>query len=70
MNRKLILDVVGTLLLVAGAFFAFLPHAIHVSAGFDGDESHLTHIITGTVLLVAGILILAYNNKAFRTWKK
>ena len=63
-------DVIGTVLLGVGFFFAFLPHTNHVSVGFDGETSNLTHVIIGMVLVVVGLGVLVYNNKALKMWKR
>lgn len=70
MTRKRFLDVVGTVLLGTGFFFAFLPHTTHVAAGFDGETSHLEHIAVGITLVIAGLGVLVYNNKAWKGYKR
>ena len=67
MNSKKIFDILGTVLLAIGFFFSFLPHAVHVSSGLE--ETHLEHVITGMVLVIIGLGILIYNNKALKIWK-
>mgnify|MGYP001560465441 FL=1 len=67
MNSKKIFDILGTVLLAIGFFFAFLPPAVHVSSGLE--ETHLEHVITGMVLVIIGLVILIYNNKALKIWK-
>lgn len=69
MKREKFLDVIGTVLLGIGFFFAFLPHAFHVSAGFD-EASHLIHVVIGIGLVVIGLGVLVYNNKALKIWNK
>ena len=62
--KSKILDIVGTILLVIGFFFAFLPHATHIAAGLDNEASHTEHIATGITLIVIALIILVYNNDA------
>ena len=62
--KSKILDVVGTILLVIGFFFAFLPHAAHIAAGLDNEASHTKHVITGIILIIIALIILVYNNDA------
>ena len=66
MNNKRLLDVVGTILLAAGFFLAFLPHAVHTAVGLDEETSHLKHVITGMITVVIGLGILVFNNKALK----
>lgn len=61
-NSKL-LDIFGTILLAAGFFLAFLPHAVHANIGLDDGTSHLMHVIIGMSLVIAGLAILVYSNK-------
>jgi hypothetical protein len=69
MKHNKLFDVIGTVLLGGGFFFALLPHATHVAAGFASETSHLTHIIIGTILIVVSLGVLIYNNKALKIWK-
>ena len=68
MEHKKILDIVGTILLFIGFFFAFLPHAFHAKVGFS-EQSHLKHVIFGITAVVIALAILIYNNKALK-WMK
>ena len=68
MKSKL-LDVIGIVLFAAGVFLAFLPHAIHAAVGL-AENTHLTHEITGMVMLVIGLGVLIYNNDALRKFGK
>ena len=68
MKYKKFLDITGTVLLGIGFFFAFLPHTIHVATGLDNNTAHLEHVIIGMILVVGGLGILAYNNKALKIW--
>lgn len=65
---KRLLDIIGIILLFLGMSLAFLPHALHTRAGLDSETSHLNHIISGLILLVIGLAILIYNNKALKIW--
>lgn len=69
MKQSKFADIAGTLVLLAGAILAFLPHAFHSRIGLDADISHAKHIATGLILIVLGLFILAYSNKAFRFQK-
>ena len=62
MNKKLV-DIAGTIILAIGAFLAFLPHAFHAKAGLV-EDTHIKHVIYGTVLIVLGLGILVYGNRA------
>ena len=64
-----LLDIIGTILLFLGMSLAFLPHALHIRAGFDSEASHLNHVISGLALLAIGLAILIYNNKALKIRK-
>jgi len=66
MNK--IFDVLGTILLAVGLFFAFLPHASHEKTGFAA-ETHSTHVATGITLLLIGRGILIVNNNALKSFK-
>jgi len=59
MIRENILDIIGTIFLFIGFFLAFLPHAIHVSAGFN-EASHIKHVAYGIAIVVIGLVILVY----------
>ena len=59
----------ATAILFAGMFLAFLPHALHAKAGFV-EESHLKHVVYGIMLVVLGLGILVYNNKALKILDK
>lgn len=69
MKHNKFLDIIGTVLLGIGFFFAFLPHVFHVSAGF-GETSHLMHVVVGISLVIIGLGVLVYNNKALKIWNK
>lgn len=68
MQHKKILDVIGTILLLAGMFFAFLPHAFHAAAGFS-ESSHIKHVIYGMAGVISALAILVYNNNALKFQK-
>ena len=69
MRYKNLVDVIGTILLVVGFLLAFLPHATHVAVGLE-ETSHLQHVIFGIALVVVGLGILVYNNKALKLGQK
>jgi len=64
MNKKLI-DVIATILLFIGMSLAFLPHAFHAKVGFN-ESSHLKHVISGMVLVVAALAVLVHSNNALK----
>ena len=68
MKHNKLFDFIGTLMLLTGFFFAFLPHALHAKAGFS-ESPHINHVIYGMILVVAALAILVYNNKALK-WMK
>lgn len=68
MDKKKLVDIFGTVLLLIGFFFAFLPHAFHAKAGF-GEESHLKHVIYGITSVIAALAVLVWNNKALKFMK-
>ncbi len=67
MDRKRVIDIIGTVLLFAGFFLAFLPHAAHISVGLQ--EDHLQHVIKGSVLVFFSLGGLIYNNNALNKKK-
>ena len=69
MKHNKLFDFIGTLMLLTGFFFAFLPHAVHIAVGLSGETSHIKHVIYGMILVVAALAILVYNNKALK-WMK
>ncbi len=46
--------VASVVLVIIGAYYALLPHTLHVSSGFGFGFDHIVHIVLGVVLLVAG----------------
>ena len=70
MCKKKIFDVIGTIMLFIGFFLAFLPHAVHVSAGLEDGTSHLNHVIIGIILVIIALVILIYNNNALKIGKR
>ena len=70
MRHNKLIDVVGTILLLIGFFFAFLPHAAHLAIGLDDKTSHTKHVIFGMSTVVAALAILIYNNKALKIMSK
>ena len=63
------LDVIGTLILLIGMIIAFSSHAFHARIGLGEETSHLSHIILGMALVILGLGILVWNNKALK-WMK
>lgn len=63
MDKKKLLDIGSTIVLLIGMFYAFLPHAFHAKAGLV-EDSHMKHVITGFALIVASLGVLIYNNNA------
>ncbi|MES2953463.1 MAG: hypothetical protein V4674_02795 [Patescibacteria group bacterium] len=45
--------IISWALVLVGAFFAFLPHSVHVSVGASYVE-HMYHVIFGVICLVIG----------------
>lgn len=69
MEYKKIVDIIATSMLAVGFGLAFLPHAFHAKIGLDEGVSHTKHAITGIFIVVIALLILIYNNKAFKFMK-
>lgn len=55
--------IIGIVLLIIGAFYALMPHSVHISSGLDFGLSHVIHILFGTVLIVVGIVLLWITKK-------
>lgn len=70
MKHNKLLDFIGTLMLLTGFFLAFLPHAVHIAVGLDNETSHLKHVVYGIMLVVIALIILVYNNDAFKWSRK
>ena len=66
MQKKKILDSIGTIILFMGFSLAFLPHALHSRVSIISNESHTEHVIQGIVLVIVGLGILIYNNDALK----
>ena len=66
MQKKKILDILGTIILFIGFSLAFLPHALHSRVALVANESHTEHVIQGIVLIIVGLGILIYNNDALK----
>ena len=66
MKHRKSLDVIGTILLLTGFFLAFLPHAVHIAVGLSDETSHIKHVVYGISLVVIALIILVYNNDAFK----
>ncbi|MBI2545058.1 MAG: hypothetical protein HYW22_00445 [Candidatus Aenigmarchaeota archaeon] len=68
-----IVNILGTIGLVIGVFFAFLPHALHSGLGALiglGDTPHETHVVIGFVLMIISLAVLGYNNNSFTFWQR
>ena len=55
--------ILGIILLIIGAFYALIPHSVHIASGIGFGLSHLYHVIIGIVLLVIGLLVLLMGRK-------
>ncbi len=55
--------IVSVILLIAGVFYALLPHSMHISSGLDFGLSHNYHIVIGVILLILGILLILIKKK-------
>ena len=69
MHHKKLADVLATMLLFIGFVLAFLPHAAHTAIGLDDQTSHIKHVIYGILMVITGLAILIYNNKALKMLK-
>ena len=69
MKHSKILDIIGTIILGIGMIIAFSSHAFHAKIWLGEETSHLSHIIWGMVLVLFGLGILVWNNKALK-WMK
>ena len=72
MDKKKVLNIIGTIILFIGFFFAFLPHAFHdaVLGEAKDEESHVKHSIYGMSMVIIGLVILVYANDALRKFGK
>lgn len=70
MKHNKFVDILSTIILFAGMFLAFLPHALHLKTGLNESTSHVKHVIYGLFLVVIGLGILVYNNKALKIHNK
>lgn len=69
MLSKKLVDSIATILMLIGFFLAFLPHAVHIAVGLDNETSHVKHVIIGMILVIIALVVLVYNNKAFKLRK-
>ena len=60
---KIIKLIIAIILILVGAFYALLPHSIHISSGFGFELSHNYHIMIGVVLLIIGIVLTLIKKK-------
>lgn len=65
MKLKEAVNIIFTITLFLGLVFALLPHALHEQIGLI-DEDHLTHMLEGLATVILSLIILVYNNNAFR----
>ncbi len=47
--------VLSAVLVVIGAYYALMPHTLHVGSGLGFGFDHVVHIVFGIVLLAAGV---------------
>ena len=59
----MISTIVSIVLLLAGAFFFFFPHSVHISSGLGFGLSHGYHLLLGFILIVIGIIVLILGRK-------
>ena len=55
--------ILGIILLIIGAFYALLPHTVHMSSGIGFGLSHTIQVIIGVIALVIGVLVLIIGRK-------
>ena len=55
--------ILGIILLIIGAFYALMPHTVHISSGIDFGLSHGVHVVIGIILLVIGVIVLIMRRK-------
>lgn len=55
--------ILGIILLIIGAFYAFIPHSMHIASGIGFGLSHTVHVIIGVIALVIGVLVLIIRRK-------
>jgi len=55
--------ILGIILLVIGAFYALMPHTLHIASGIDFGLSHGVHVVIGIILLVIGAIVLIMGRK-------
>ena len=64
MERKKLIDVMGTIILLVGMLIAFSSHAFHARIGLGQETSHLKHVVYGIITALIGLGILIWNNDA------
>lgn len=59
-KRKIVKSgsIIGIILLLIGAFYALVPHSVHISSGIGFGLSHGVHVVLGIVFIVIGIIVL------------
>ena len=60
---KIVNIIIGIILLIIGAFYALLPHTIHMSSGLGFGLSHGIHLTIGVIALIIGVIILIIGKK-------
>ena len=55
--------IIGIIVLIAGLFYTFMPHSIHISSGLGFGFSHGIHVTIGIVLFIVGGVILWMKRK-------
>ncbi len=55
--------IIGIILLLIGAFYAFIPHTTHISSGIGFGLTHTTHVIVGIIALIIGAVVLLIGRK-------
>ena len=66
MNKKRLAELIGTVLLFLGMFYAFLPHAFHGQVSLASDAAHYSHVTYGMIGVIIGLGILVYSNKGLK----
>jgi small neutral amino acid transporter SnatA (MarC family) len=52
---------ISVVVLLVGAFFAFLPHSVHQSFGLQSP--HPVHVTSGIILLIIGVWLWMSSGK-------
>ena len=65
---KKVVSVLATVILFLGFLLAFLPHTTHARLGLE--ESHLSHVVEGMILVVVALAGLIWSSGARISFKK